>query len=168
MSYNLENFAAELKQILTTQPGLPGRESARKLLETALAQPQFIESVLPPQRKLEREIVYQDDELGFCICAHVYTGAKTSNPHDHGPTWAIYGQAEGQTEMSDWHIVEPAATNQPARVEHQKTYNLQPGDAHLYDIGDIHSPRRDGPTKLIRIEGQDTDKVERTPIAAVS
>lgn len=168
MSYNLENFAAELKQILTTQPNAAGRESARKLLETALAQPQFVDSVLTPQRNLEREIVYQDSELGFCICAHVYAGAKTSNPHDHGPTWAIYGQAEGQTEMSDWRVVEPAANNQPARVEHLKTYNLQPGDAHLYDIGDIHSPRRDGPTKLIRIEGQDTDKVERTPIASVS
>ncbi len=168
MSYNLEKFAAELKQALTAEPGTAGREAARKLLESALARPEFIDSVLTPQRQLEREIVYEDAELGFCICAHVYTGAKTSNPHDHGPTWAIYGQAAGETEMSDWRIVAPGSNGQPAQVEHVKTYNMQPGDAHLYDIGDIHSPRREGPTKLIRIEGQDTDKVERTPVAAAS
>ena len=33
--------------------------------------------------------------------------------------------------------------------------------AHLYNEGDLHSPRRDGDTRLIRIEGTDLTKVKR-------
>ena len=29
---------------------------------------------------------------------------------------------------------------------------MKPGDAHLYDVGAVHSPKRDGLTKLVRIE----------------
>ena len=33
--------------------------------------------------------------------------------------------------------------------------------AHVYNEGDLHSPRREGPTRLIRIEGTNMDKVRR-------
>jgi hypothetical protein len=33
--------------------------------------------------------------------------------------------------------------------------------AHVYNEGDLHSPRREGPTRLIRIEGTNMDKVKR-------
>jgi hypothetical protein len=33
--------------------------------------------------------------------------------------------------------------------------------AYLYNEGDLHSPRRDGPTRLIRIEGQNMDRIRR-------
>ena len=42
-----------------------------------------------------------------------------------------------------------------------RNYTLTPGKAHLYNEGDLHSPRRDGPTKLLRIEGRNLDKVRR-------
>ena len=109
----------------------------------------------------ERKILWEDPELGFCILAHVYQGAKESQPHDHGPTWAIYGQARGETVMSDWALVEPAAENKPGKVRHARSYTLTPGMAHVYNEGDLHSPRRQGPTRLIRIEGTNMDKVRR-------
>jgi hypothetical protein len=31
----------------------------------------------------------------------------------------------------------------------------------VYNEGDVHSPRRDGPTKLIRIEGTNMERVKR-------
>jgi hypothetical protein len=34
----------------------------------------------------------EDPELGFCILGHVYHGAKDSNPHDDGPSWAVHVQ----------------------------------------------------------------------------
>ena len=43
---------------------------------------------------------------------------------------------------------------------------MKPGDQHLYDVHDVHSPRRDGPCKLIRIEGKNLDHVKRTNIKA--
>jgi hypothetical protein len=36
-----------------------------------------------------------------------------------------------------------------------------PGMAHVYNEGDLHSPRREGPTRLIRLEGTNMDKVRR-------
>jgi quercetin dioxygenase-like cupin family protein len=73
----------------------------------------------------------------------------------------------GETEMTDWKVVTPAEGEKAAKVELAKTYNLQPGDAHLYPAGAIHAPYRDGPTRLIRIEGVNTDNLTRTRIEPV-
>ena len=67
--------------------------------------------------------------------------------------------------MTDWKVVEKGDSPQTAtKVELEKSYHLKPGDAHLYPAGAIHAPMRDGPTRLIRIEGTDTEKLERTRI----
>lgn len=166
MAYTLEQFAADCREILTTDDGPDGLAKVRDCLERALRDEAFVAENLGPEATKERDILYEDPELGFCICAHVYNGAKQGKPHDHGPTWAIYGQAEGETEMTDWRIVAPATNGEPAKVEKVRSYRLTPGDAHVYLIGDVHAPYRDAPTKLIRIEGSNTDKIERTPIEA--
>jgi hypothetical protein len=111
----------------------------------------------------ERKILYEDPQLGFCILGHVYQGAKESQPHDHGPSWAIYGQARGETVMSDWAVLQRPTENKPGKVQHAGSYPLKPGMAHVYNEGDVHSPRRDGPTRLIRIEGTNMDKARRLP-----
>jgi hypothetical protein len=48
-----------------------------------------------------------------------------------------------------------------------KEYALAPGDAHLYNEGDLHSPRRESATRLIRIEGRNVEKIRRFPYEAV-
>ena len=111
--------------------------------------------------ELTSKILYEDPELGFCILAHVNHGAKESPPHDHGPSWAIYGQAGGETEMSDWELVEPASQDKPGKVRRAKVYTLTPGMAFVYNVGDLHSPRRTDTTRLIRIEGTNIEKVQR-------
>jgi hypothetical protein len=113
-----------------------------------------------------REILYEDLELGFCICGHVYDGAANGSPHDHGSSWAIYGQAIGVTEMTGWKIVEKGEAGEPALVEPVRTYVMRPGDVHFYDVGDVHSPRREKPVKLIRVEGSNLDHVKRSNIKA--
>jgi hypothetical protein len=40
--------------------------------------------------------------------------------------------------------------------------------AYLDNEGDLHSPRRDGPTRLIRIEGKNMEKVKRYPYERVA
>ena len=116
---------------------------------------------LGPDADSERKILYEDPELHFCILAHVYRGAKNSEPHDHGPSWAVYSQVAGVTEMTDWRMVQKPADGRPGKVEKVRTFKLTPGTAHLYNEGDLHSPRRDGETRLIRIEGTDLTKVKR-------
>jgi hypothetical protein len=51
-------------------------------------------------------------------------------------------------------------------VAPERSYVLQPGDAHVYDVGMVHSPKRDGLTKLVRIEGANLDHVKRSNIKA--
>ncbi len=68
--------------------------------------------------------------------------------------------------MTDWRIVKAAEGDAPALVEPVKTYLMKPGDAHLYDVGAVHSPKREAPVKLIRIEGKNLDTVKRSNIKA--
>jgi len=160
MSYDLEQFSAACHRILAADPGPVGREKVCALVQDALTDEAFVARHLGDDVP-ERKILYEDPALGFCILAHNYAGAKESQPHDHGPSWAIYGQARGETTMNDWALVEPATLEKPGKVRHVRSYNLKPGMAHVYNEGDLHSPRRDGPTRLIRIEGTNMDKVSR-------
>ena len=160
MGYTLEQFSTECHRILKADSGPEGRKKVRALVQDVLKDEAFIAAHLGDDVP-ERKVIYEDPELGFCILAHVYKGAKESNPHDHGPSWAIYGQARGETEMTDWEPVEPARENKPGKVRHVRTYTLKPGMAHVYHEGNLHSPRRAGPTRLIRIEGMNMDKVRR-------
>lgn len=160
MAHTLEQLSSACHQILKAEPGLAGRQRVCALLRDALKDEEFIAAHLGDDVP-ERKVLFEDPELGFCILAHVYKGAKESPPHDHGPSWAIYGQARGETEMTDWEIVEPASEDKPGKVRQARTYKLTPGVAHLYNEGDLHSPRRAGPTRLIRIEGKNMDTVRR-------
>ena len=160
MSQTVEQLAAACRHALESDPGPAGREKVRAAVADALADEAFVHRYLGDDVP-ERKILYEDPALGFCILAHVYRGAKESAPHDHGPSWAIYGQARGETVMSDWTVLERPSEGRPGRVRLARSYSLKPGDVHVYHEGDVHSPRRDGPTRLIRIEGTNMDKVRR-------
>jgi hypothetical protein len=160
MGHTLESFAAECHRLLAAEPGPKGRQKVCALLKDALTDKHFVAAQLP-EGTPERKIIYEDAELGFCILAHAYEGKKESPPHDHGPSWAIYGQAAGETLMSDFALLQPAAENKPGKVRETRSYKLTPGMAYLYNEGDLHAPRRDGPTRLIRLEGTNMDKVKR-------
>lgn len=160
MEHTLEQFAAACHRLLKQEPGPGGREKVRALLAELLRDRAFVAAHLGDDVP-ERKVLYEDPELGFCILAHVYRGAKDSAPHDHGPSWAIYGQASGETIMSDWALVEAAAEERPGKVRHLRDYALSPGDAHVYNEGDLHAPRRIGPTRLLRIEGMNMDRIRR-------
>jgi len=166
MSYTLDQFASASHDLLKAEPGASGREKIRALLEVVLRDEAFLAKYLTDVTP-EREILYEDAEFGFCILAHVYPGAKSSPPHDHGPFWAIYGQASGETQMQDWEVVEPATEDSPGKVRPGKSYKLTPGIAHLYNEGQVHSPSRRGPTRLIRIEGSNMKNVKRLKFEAV-
>ena len=166
MKRDLEQFSAACRSILKQDPGIEGRKKVCALVQDVLKDDDFIKTYLADDVP-ERKVLYEDPELGFCILGHVYHGAKDSNPHDHGPSWAIYGQARGETVMTDYAPVARPSEEQPGKARRVKDYALKPGMAFLYNEGDLHSPRRDGPTRLIRIEGQNMEKVRRYPYERV-
>ena len=166
MTMTLENFAAACHDALKAQPGTPGREKVRDLVKQALADPAFVAGYIPAGTP-ERHLLYEDAELGFAILAHGYVGPKSSAPHDHGPSWAIYGQAAGETIMTAWDCVVRPTGAAPGKAVANHDYVMKPGDAYLYDIGVLHSPERKGDTRLLRIEGINMAKVKRFPYEAV-
>ena len=166
MGYTIETFATECQRLLKADASPGGREKVRLLVEDVLRDEKFIGEYLN-ERTPDRQVVYEDPELGFCICAHMSHGAKEANPHDHGSSWAIYGQAVGETEMSDWEVLDKPRDGLPGKVRRVRVYSLKPGMAYVYNEGDVHSPRRESTTGLIRIEGKNTQKMTRLPYKAV-
>ncbi|HVE52719.1 MAG TPA: hypothetical protein VNB23_04995 [Ramlibacter sp.] len=160
MSLTLQAFAARVREALLDNDTPAGRTQVASLLADALKDRAFVDSLFDDAAP-ERKVVHEDPQLGFCILAHRYTDARDGGPHDHGPSWAIYGQADGETVMSDWEPVETASPGQRARVRKLREYKLTPGVAHLYNEGDIHAPSRAGASRLIRIEGVNLERVRR-------
>jgi hypothetical protein len=166
MEFTLDSFASECRRLLKADPGPAGRDKVRAVVQEVLKDEKFLGTYLN-ENTPDRQVIYEDPELGFCICAHLNRDAREANPHDHGNSWAIYGQAFGETEMSDWEIIEPAAEGKPGKVRRAKVYVLKPGMAHIYNEGDVHSPKRITTTGLIRIEGKNTQKMKRLAYKAV-
>ena len=160
MSTTLESLTQACKKALAGGDTPAAREKMAALLGQALHDPAFVAAQFA-QPVAERQIVYEDQDHGFCVLLHEYHGARSGGPHDHGPSWAIYGQAAGETLMREFELVAPAAGGQPGRVREVRSYTMRPGDVHLYPEGAIHSPERFGPTRLVRIEGCDLAKVKR-------
>jgi hypothetical protein len=168
MAYTLTQLAADIRETLKSDTSPAGKDKVCALVSRSLNDKAFVATHLKEraQGANPREVLYEDPELGFCICGHVYSGPAIGSPHDHGPSWAIYGQAVGITEMTDWRTVNKGTAAEPSLVEPVKTYTMKPGDAHLYDVGAVHSPKREAPVKLIRIEGKNLDHVKRSNIKA--
>ncbi len=166
MPKTLADFAAECHSAIAADPGPAGRQKICAVVQEMINTPGFVDAYIKEDGP-ERQIIYQDKDFGFCILAHNYQGAKDSSPHDHGPTWAIYAQATGETIMTDWEKLEEATPEKPGRVRATKVYTLTPGMAYLYNEGELHSPRREASTRLIRVEGLDVSKIRRLKYTAV-
>ena len=164
MTYLLKDLVIDIKEILQKDGIEKGSDQVCYFVQKALMDQNFVPLNLSDRKngESERQILYEDKELGFCICGHVYPKMAEGHPHDHGPSWAIYGQATGETEMTDWEIVKKE--NDITTVKPNKTYLMKPGDVHFYNIGAVHSPMRKDPVRLLRIEGENLDNVKRSKI----
>ncbi len=166
MAITLEQLSTDIRAALKTDAGPAGKQAICRIVEKVLRDEDFVAKHLTAEQCKPRKVLYEDPELGFCICGHVYEKPAHGAPHDHGPSWAIYGLAVGDTEMTDWRIVKKGEGEAPALVVPEKSYVMRPGDAHFYDVGVVHSPKRDGLTKLVRIEGENLDNIKRSNIKA--
>jgi hypothetical protein len=160
MTPTLHSFATRVGEILHKDHSRAGRERVAALLSAALKDAAFMETLFDAGSP-ERKVLYEDPQLGFCILAHRYTDARKSPPHGHGGSWVIYGQLEGETVMSDWALVDGPTLDQPGKVKKLREYTLTPGLTHVYHEGELHAPSRTGPTRLVRIEGTNLERVPR-------
>jgi hypothetical protein len=101
MAYDLDQFIADCRTSLTNDPGPAGREQIRLNLERLLSNPDFIRKYCGDDQSRALKVLYEDPKLGFQVLAHINEKARVSPPHDHGASWAIYGQATKYTDMSE-------------------------------------------------------------------
>jgi hypothetical protein len=159
MPYTLDQFCQDCHAAIAADKGPGSRETVRQNLEKLLAERAFLDKhvlSMPPGR----HTLFEDPELGFVVLSHVNTKASKSPPHDHGASWAIYGQASEYTDMTEWRRTKGEGPG-PAEVEVARQYRLEPGHAGTYDIRAIHSIDYPDGARFVRVTGTDLDHVER-------
>ncbi|MFM1815929.1 MAG: hypothetical protein RLZ98_2624 [Pseudomonadota bacterium] len=164
----ITQFGRQANEILKVDPGAGGIEKVRVLLERQLLSNKDVyEAYLAAEDTPPRNVLYEDDELGFCVVAHKYPGPRQGRAHDHGPAWAIYGQVEGTIHMTEFELLEPPRAGAPGKVRAVKDYDLEPGQARVYAKGQVHSPYFPADVRVIRIEGRNLEGVPRDSFEAV-
>ena len=164
MPYDLEQFITDCHSTLSRDPGPAGREQVRLNLERLLNNKDFVEKYCGDNSPSGLKILYEDRELGFQILAHVNEKARISPPHDHGASWAIYGQATKHTDMIEWAREDDGKDPRHARLQPIKKYRLTPGKAGIYQDGAIHSIDYPDHARFIRVTGTNLDKINRIRI----
>jgi predicted metal-dependent enzyme (double-stranded beta helix superfamily) len=164
MAYDLNQFIADCCDILARDPGPAGREQVRVNLERLLANKDFVEEHCGDAVPRGLKVLYEDPKLGFQILAHVNDKARVSPPHDHGASWAIYGQATKYTDMIEWEREDDGTDPKHAKLKPIKKYRLTPGKAGIYQDGAIHSIDYPDNARFIRVTGTNLDKIDRIKI----
>ena len=160
MAYSLDDFCRDGRALLAEGKGRDGRDRMRQNLETLLGDPGFQAKYLADNDESGLKQIYEDPDYGFCVLIYNMDEARVSPPHDHGRSWAIYGQAAGYTDMTEWRRKDQGGGSK-ADLEKVRTYRLNPGNAGLYDVGDIHSIDYPDRAKFVRVTGTDMEKEAR-------
>jgi predicted metal-dependent enzyme (double-stranded beta helix superfamily) len=161
MSYGLQDFVQDCRSILARDGGPSGREQVRQRLERLLANQGFIQQYCGEEAPQGLKLLYEDPELGFQILAHINDKARVSPPHDHGDSWAIYGQATHHTEMTEWEREDDGSNPGEACLKAVKKYRLLPGQAGIYQEGRIHSIDYPDGARFVRVTGTNLDNIDR-------
>jgi len=155
MAYTLKEFCADCHKAISEDRGPGGREKVRQLLEKLLDNKEFVAEHCGPDAKVGIHTLYHDPETDFHVLAHINAKSRKSPPHDHGPSWAVYGQAVGHTDMTVWRRTDDRSKPGYAEVEPDRTYRLTPGKAGKFDIGDIHQIEFTDNARFVRVTGTD-------------
>jgi predicted metal-dependent enzyme (double-stranded beta helix superfamily) len=164
MAYELDQFIADCRTILKRDPGPAGREQVRANLERLLGNAAFVEKYCGDDIERGLQVLYEDPELKFQVLAHINDKARVSAPHDHGESWAIYGQAKLWTDMIEWKREDDGSNPKFAKLAPEKKYRLSPGQAGIYQNGAIHSIDYPDKSRFVRVTGTNLDNINRIRI----
>jgi hypothetical protein len=154
MTYTLDTFVKDAQAALKAHSGPEGREKVRVLLEKLLANEKFVDEAVGPAAPMGTRKLYEDKDLGFVVLAHCNAKPHKSPPHDHGSSWAVYGQAVNRR-------LDDGDGAGEAKLEQVKSYRLNPGQAGVYDVRAIHGIDYPEGSRFVRVTGRDLDYVQR-------
>src|SRR5487761_89254 len=158
MAYGLNEFCTDLHAILLAK-GLTGLSEVAEKLKTLVVDPGFVAETFEGSSAPQR-VLFHDPETDAYVLAHVQQAGKTGVPHSHGASWAIYGNARGRTDMTEWRRVNPEAEDH-AVLEASDRYSIAPGQTRAYGPHVIHSTSHPDGAWVVRVTGTDLDKLPR-------
>ena len=158
--YSLEQFSADCHDILTRSSDDPAREQICANLENLLANADFVKDTFQDDTPPGKRMLYHDDDTDVYVFAHVQEPGKRGNPHSHGASWAIYGNAKGVTNMAMWRRTNSDDADH-AELEITEEYAITPGVARAYGPGLIHSTQHPEKAWVIRVTGTNLDHMPR-------
>ena len=160
MAYTLDEFCAQSRAILKSQPLPNALPQIAERLGRLLSNPDFVSATFSDDMPPGRRELHHDPETDFHVLAHVQEGNKVGKPHSHGASWAIYGNARETTEMTEWRRTNPAGEGH-AELAAVSKYGLGPGQTRAYGPGVIHSTAHPAKAWVIRVTGTDLDVLPR-------
>jgi len=160
VAYKLEEFYGDARDALKQDSGPAGHQAVCAKLEQLLKEESFIAEYCGPDAKPGIQTIYRCPETGFNVLVHIYEKGKTGPPHDHGKSWAIYGQAVGKTIMTVWKRLDDGSQTGKASLEKDQSFELDPGMAGKFEIGEIHSIQIGDGSKFVRITGTDLNAID--------
>ena len=155
MAYGFSEFCADCRTALSADAGPAGREEVRAALERLIVDEGFLAQQFGDQAADGMVEIFRDPEMGFVVLAYNMDAPRVSPPHDHGRSWAAYGQVAAHTDMTVWQRGGDAREAGHAKLTVAKQYRLKPGQAGLYQPGDIHSIDYPAGARFVRITGTD-------------
>jgi predicted metal-dependent enzyme (double-stranded beta helix superfamily) len=161
MPYTLEEFCNDCCAAIRKDPGNGGREVIRRNLERLLENKALVDKECAADRPRGTYTLYHDPELDFHVLAHCFDKGTVSPPHDHGHSWAVYGQARNHTDMTVWRRTDGGGKHGHAELAVKKKYRLDAGQAGTFNPGDIHSIDFPDGSRFIRVTGTDLDHVDQ-------
>ena len=129
-------------------------------LSELLANPDFVAEAFSENDPPGHRMLFHCVDTDYHVLAHVQRAGKGGLPHSHGASWAIYGNARGFTDMTEWRRVNPAGEEQ-AVLEEAAKYRLNAGETHAYGPHVIHSTAHPEKAWVIRVTGTDLDHLPR-------
>ncbi|MBI3936310.1 MAG: hypothetical protein HY323_04980 [Betaproteobacteria bacterium] len=166
MAYSLDDFCRDAREILRTDASRSSIDKVRACFEGLLADEGFVKRCFDGRADTGLRRIYVDPEQGFEVLAYKYDKARASQPHDHGDSWAIYGQVREYTDMTEWERTDDGSDPDRATLKVKRKYRLNPGQAGIYFGRDLHSTSHPAHAWYVRVTGTDLETVERLRIDA--
>jgi hypothetical protein len=160
MTADLASFCTDTRQALQSLPLDQALARVAQALAALLRDPAFVAATFDETMPAGKRELYRDAATDFRVLAHVQPAGKGGAAHDHGPSWAVYGNARGRTDMTEYRRAN-AAGDTHAVLQPQPPYSLHAGQARAFAPGTIHATAHPELAWVLRITGTDLDAAPR-------
>ncbi|MGH8620865.1 MAG: hypothetical protein ACRET3_01910, partial [Burkholderiales bacterium] len=131
MGYSLQDFARDTREILEAGSSRAQVEKVKTKMERLLVDPGFVKQYFGDDQPFGLERIHIDP-TGFEVMTYRYQEPRKGQPHNHGNSWAIYGQVAEYTEMTLWERTDDGSDPDFAQLRAGTPYRLTPGRAGVY------------------------------------